>query len=477
MVKTRSRTASRPCRAGLSALHAIVFCLWIAVALALSCVSAIPQQAKPRLIVLTDIGGDPDDQQSMIRLLLYANEFDIQGLIASASGVPGELKEPVTKPQLIRELVDAYDKVHSNLVKHAEGYPHANQLLCCIKTGNSRRGLEAIGQGNDTEGSRWIIEVVDRPDERPVNIAIWGGQTDFAQALWRVREDRGAEGLKKFIAKLRVHDIDDQDKIVEWIWEQFPGMFYVLSKAAKGRDKREGAYRGMYIGGDESLASREWMDKNIRQDHGPLGALYPPRTWTAPNPHSAIKEGDTPSWFCFLPHGLNDPEHPEWGGWGGRFARMRDRIYTNTHDTVSGITDARATVWRWRPAFQADFQARLDWCVANAAEQANHAPIAVLNGDTSRRILRLRAKSGEAVNLSADGSGARGKPITTHWFIYPEAGTYRGAIRLSSTNESKSSFVAPDVSTPQTVHIILEIRSAGNPALSSFRRAIIELQP
>jgi uncharacterized membrane protein len=44
---------------------------------------------KPRLIVLTDIGGDPDDQQSMVRLMVYANEFDIEGLIASASGTPG----------------------------------------------------------------------------------------------------------------------------------------------------------------------------------------------------------------------------------------------------------------------------------------------------------------------------------------------------------------------------------------------------
>ncbi len=61
------------------------------------------EDAKPRLIVLTDIGGDPDDQQSMVRLLVHANEFDIEGLIATASGIPGELKERVTKPQLIKE--------------------------------------------------------------------------------------------------------------------------------------------------------------------------------------------------------------------------------------------------------------------------------------------------------------------------------------------------------------------------------------
>jgi hypothetical protein len=436
------------------------------------------REPKPRLIVLTDIGGDPDDQQSMIRLLLNANEFDIEGLVASASGTVGALKEPVVKPHLIRELVEAYALVYSNLVKHADGYPSPPQLLQRIKSGNPRRGRDAVGNEHDTEASRWIIAVVDRSDPRPVNVAIWGGQTDLAQALWRVRQDRSIDALKKFIAKIRVHDINDQDHIAEWIWEEFPGLFYVLSSAAKGKDKREGAYRGMYLGGDESLVSREWMETNIRQNHGPLGALYPTRTWTAPNPYSAIKEGDTPSWFYFLPHGLNDPDHPEWGGWGGRFERDRDRIYTNTVDAVNGATDARATVWRWRPAFQADFQARLDWCVAKSFEEGRHAPIAVLNGDSSLHVLQLPGKSGDTVRLSAEGSrNPNGETVTAKWFLYPEASTYRGDVALSATNDLSISFVAPNVADLRTVHLVLEVRSSGEPPLSAFRRAVVEVSP
>jgi hypothetical protein len=234
----------------------------------------------------------------------------------------------------------------------------------------------------------------------------------------------------------------------------------------------------MYLGGDESLASRDWMEKNIRQDHGPLGALYPPRTWTAPNPHSAIKEGDTPSWFYFLANGLNDPDHPEWGGWGGRFLPMRDRLYTNAHDTVNGMSDARATVSRWRPAFQAEFQARLDWCVATSFEQASHPPIAVINGDSSRAILRLTAKSGESVHLSAEGSrDQKGRAVTAHWFVYSEAGSLRTDVALSSASGLKTSFVAPRVSDAQTVHVLLEVRGMREPRVSSFRRAIVEVKP
>ncbi|MBI3461832.1 MAG: DUF1593 domain-containing protein [Planctomycetes bacterium] len=440
--------------------------------------TALPSEARPRLLVLTDIGGDPDDQQSMIRLMLYSNEFEIEGLIATASGTPGELKEHVTKPQLIRQIVEAYGRVRSNLVRHADGYPTAQSLLEIIKAGNLQRGLSAIGQGHDTEGSQWIVAAGDKPDSRPLNITIWGGQTDLAQALWRVGQDRGAAGLQKFISKLRVYDVADQDGIGQWIWEQFAGMFYIDAHAPAGRDKREGVFRGMYLGGNESLVSREWMETNIRQGHGPLGALYPDRTWTAPNPHSAIKEGDTPSWFYFLPTGLNDPVHPEWGGWGGRFEKSRDGRYRDAHDTVGAVSDARATVWRWRPAFQADFQARLDWSATDDRANANHAPVAVLNGDRSRGILEIAARAGERVQLNAEGShDPDGQATLARWFVYPEVGSFRGEVALPASAGTTASFIAPQVANPRTIHVVLQVLDNGMPNLSAFRRAVIAVAP
>jgi Cellulose-binding Sde182, nucleoside hydrolase-like domain/Cellulose-binding protein Sde0182, C-terminal domain len=433
---------------------------------------------KPRLLVLTDIGADPDDQQSLVRLLLYANEFEIEGLMVSSSGTTGKREQHVTRPELVRELVEAYARVQPNLSKHAAGYPAADELLARIKVGNPERGLSAIGQSHDTEASRWIIATGDKVDARPLCIAIWGGQTDLAQALWRVKADRGSDGLRAFLARLRIYDVADQDGIAAWIQEQFPRLFYVQAGAPPGRDKREGAFRGMYLGGDESLVRREWMETNIRQNHGPLAALYPPRTWTAPNPHSAMKEGDTPSWFFFMPHGLSDAAHPEWGGFGGRFEPNANGVYRDAADHVGEVTDARATVWRWRPTFQADFQARLNWCVADAFEKANHAPVAVLNGDRSRDILRLSARSGETIKLSAAGSDDLDKNrLAYRWFIYPEAGTYRGQIAITTTDQPTTSLVAPTVPSPQTIHVILQSVDDGMPPLSAFRRAIVTIEP
>ncbi|MBE7493602.1 MAG: DUF1593 domain-containing protein [Verrucomicrobiaceae bacterium] len=327
----------------------------------LFCFTAAAHAERPRLAILTDIGGDPDDRQSMIRLMVYANEFDIELLLASAAGTPGELKEAVTKPGLIREIIAGYEKVLPNLKKHASGWPEAETLRQRVKSGNPQRGRDHIGEGHDTEGSRELIRLIDAGSaERPLGIAIWGGQTDFAQALWRAKADRGAAGFAEFVKKARVYDINDQDRIADWMRGEFPGLRYILAKAPPGRDKREGVYRGVYLTGDESLTSRAWIEENVTS-RGPLGALYPLKTFTAPNKHGCMKEGDTPSWFFFLPPGGNDPKDPSKPGWGGQFQMEADGWWRDV-PAKDGF-DPRSTVSRWRAEFQADFAKRMRWCV------------------------------------------------------------------------------------------------------------------
>jgi hypothetical protein len=454
----------------------------------LSVLAAVIAQGadKPRLIVLTDIGGDPDDQQSMIRLMTYANEFDIEGLIASASGTPGELRREVVQPQLIRDIVEAYEKVRPNLMVHREGYPPAERLLRVIRSGSPQRGVAHLGADRDTEASRWIIVAVDRPDSRPLNIAIWGGAHDLAQALWRVRKDRTPAAAERFVSKLRVHSIGHQDDTGPWIVENFPVFFIlssidaadVLGKARGTADRRQSVYRGIYLGGDESLTSRDWIDANVRNAHGPLGALYPPRTWTAPNPHGVMKEGDTPSWFYFLRNGLSDSEHPDWGSWGGRFRRVRDSYFNDAEHRVGDVRDARATVWRWRPAFQNEFAARMDWCVQPERRAANHPPLALLNGNRSVDVLRLDVRTGSEVRLSARGSSDPDRDsLTYHWFHYREPTDARTAIELRDADTETLSFATGQIPGTAEVHILLEVKDSGRPALTSYRRAVVRVAP
>jgi hypothetical protein len=319
-----------------------------------------PERAAPRLAVLTDIGGDPDDTQSLVRLMVYANQFRIEALIASASGTPGELKQAVTRPDLIRQVIEAYRQVRPNLQRHEDGWPSADRLLSVVTSGNPRRGRKSIGKGNDTDGARRLLKLIEKGTaDDPLNITIWGGQTDFAQAMWMAENQRDEAGWKTFVSKFRVYDIADQDKIAGWIAAEFPGLFYILSKSPAGTDKRRAVFRGMYLTGDESLTSRRWVQENILST-GPLGKLYPLSTWTAPNPHKCIKEGDTPSWFFFLRRGGNDPGDPTQPGWGGRYVQAKDGWFRDP--AVAKGFDPRTTVSRWRPAFQADFAKRMRWC-------------------------------------------------------------------------------------------------------------------
>lgn len=337
----------------------ILFCF--APRLSLIALSDEPSSLRPRLAILTDIGGDPDDQQSLIRLMVYANEFEIEAFIASAAGTRGELKESVTRPDLIRKVVQAYGQVLPNLERHARGWPAESHLMNIIKTGNPRRERSHIGDGHDTEGSQFLLERIDTGTiNRPLNIAIWGGQTDLAQSLWRAKQSRSETEFATFVSKIRVYDINDQDGIADWIQSVFPGLHYILAKAPVDRDKREGTYRGMYLTGDESFTSLEWVREHVL-NMGPLGAMYPTKTYTAPNKHACMKEGDTPSWFFFLPLGGNDPNDPTVPGWGGQFVRSPDGWWRD--QTLTDSLDPRTSVSRWRPFFQADFAKRMKWCL------------------------------------------------------------------------------------------------------------------
>lgn len=430
---------------------------------------------KPKLIICTDIGGDPDDTQSLTRLLLYANELDIVGFIASASGTRGELKVDTVKPQLILDHIDAYAEVLPNLQKHDPDFPDAEILRSRVKAGNPYRGLEYIGEEHDTEGSDWIISQVDDADEEMINIAVWGGQTDLVQALWRVKQDRDYEAYLDFVSKIRIYDINDQDGIYPYIMGEFPELFYILARAPEGEDKREGVYRGMYLGGDESSTSLEWINANCRFEHGPLGALYPPKTWTAPNPHGALKEGDTPSWFYFLENGLQDAAHPSYGGWGGRFEAAENKYFRDGDDFAGEDYHARATVYRWRPYFQNDFQVRMDWCL-KAPSEVNHAPNVVVNGDASKKVISMLVQEGSLVTINTIGTkDPDGDELSYSWWIYPEAGTAQQCPEMWPIDEPDVPLEIPTGEAGREMHLICEVTDNGEPALTSFRRIVLKI--
>ncbi len=401
---------------------------------------------KTRILILTDIENEPDDAMSLVRFLLYSNQFDVEGIVATTSC----WQRNQTAEWRIHEIVDAYGKVHDNLEKHESGYPTSSFLKERIKKGYPDFGMAAVGRGKDSEGSDWIIKTVDKDDPRPVWIPVWGGANCLAQALWKVKNTRSEEEVKKFVDKIRVYTISDQDNSGPWIRNTFKDLFYIVSPGFHENGGNSYFYstwigisgeRHYHFpsGANTYIVDNEWVDNNI-QNHGPLGAQYPDIPY--------IMEGDSPSFMYLIQNGLGSSEHPNWGSWGGRYELYRPHtrvfyhepeereIWTDTDDWVevdgTVYIDNTATIWRWRDHYQNDFAARMDWTV-NEYKDANHPPVAKLNHANEMEI-----KSGEEIRLDASPSeDADGDKLHFEWIFYREAGTYPSMIELENKNEAR----------------------------------------
>ncbi len=451
---------------------------------------------KHRVIILTDIEADPDDTQSLVRLFLYSNQIDIKGLIATTSC----WHKTRIDPESIVKVIEAYGEVQPNLTKHEAGFPTKETLLKLVKKGLPKYGMLGVGEGKDSEGSNWIIKVLEEKDERPLWIPVWGGSNNLAQALYKIKNTKSASEAKKLIAKLRVYTISDQDDSGIWIRNNFPDLFYIVSPGDDYGSATWVAINSVIKGINNDKISNNWLAKNIQQNHSVLGAAYPDVAWGV--------EGDTPSFLSLIPNGLNVAEHPEWGGWGGRYELYKPdfskqkkggsgvpfepetrEIWTDAvesytpytpkefgrsvkQDTVT-FTNNKVSLWRWRDDFQNDFAARMDWCTKSFKE-ANHPPVPVLSHSEN-----ITVKSGENISFDAFSStDPDGDNISFLWFNYPEAGTYKKPIKIGGAeNVHLANAKAPIVDKIETAHFILKVTDKGIPSLSRYKRIIVTILP
>jgi hypothetical protein len=258
-------------------------------------------------------------------------------------------------------------------------------------------------------------------------------------------------------------------------------------------------------GADFTTVSNKWLDEHVR-NKGFLGETYPQYLF--------IMEGDTPTFLGLINNGLASYRNPGWGGWGGRYIVRQPSgepraIWTqggdsypgspNSRDTVIGVdgkgyTSDQATIWRWRQAFQHDFSARMDWTLKEFKD-ANHNPVAVVNGDSGKEPLVINAKVGTPVTLSAAGTtDPDGNKVKYTWWYYEEAASAiskpvkpedvigeRGEDELSvqpkvkiENSEGEEAKVIPQ--SAGTAHVILTVEDDGEPSLTAYRRVIITIE-
>jgi len=294
-----------------------------------------PLNAAPRVMVSSDIGGsDPDDYQSMVHYLLYADVFETEGLISSP---PGNGRK-----DHILEVISAYETDYPNLVSHASKYPAPATLRALAKQGATDPAPDA-GYRSATEGSNWIIHCADATDPRPLWILVWGSITDVAQAV------HDAPRIK---SKIRVYSIGS------WNTSQDPNARNYLYSAHSDLwwIENNSTFRGMYVGGDQNgdLSNSAFVEQHIRY-HGAMGDFFYDKK-------SDIKMGDSPS-LLYLLNG--DPDKPATQHWGGMFHATGHGANYWTDLTGAehreGKYDGAKTVNVWRENYLRDWQTRMDW--------------------------------------------------------------------------------------------------------------------
>ena len=462
--------------------------LSMAAAVTASCKSSAPEESplKPRLVVLTDIGPadvEPDDNESAVRLLSYADRFEIEAICTTVGWNCDPYPEEWA--EYLYAVIDAYSVDVNNLMKRSGqtgfktieeentrqefGYwPSAGYIRSRSVAGSHIGGIGVIGEGNDSEGSELLIRLADEDDPRPIYVTAWGGANTLAQAIWRVQQTRSPEELKAFVRKFRLYTITDQDMVYamrmnrdysshKWLRRDFEDDLMLVWDESAWLNHND-------------LGVRNWdnIAENI-QGKGAMGNVYPHYLWGV--------EGDTPSFLNAMPNGLNDPEDPTQVGWGGCHEKHlspdgETNAWTNWHQPLKDISSSYEH--KFYPDEFNDFAARMQW--ADTGE-GNHNPTPVINGSNGLKPMTMTARAGQTVKLDASASfDEDGDSLTFGWWFqqYPEVDEYPAIDNAGAP--------AIKISIPKTAvpgcryHLICELHDDGAFTLPAYRRIIITVK-
>ena len=450
------------------------FVLVLMAVIGVNALQAAENDLKPRLVVCTDIAPadvEPDDMESMVRLMAYADMFEIEALITSVGWNCDPY--PAEWAEYLQRVIEAYRKDVPKLMRRSGqqefmpledenkqqyiGYwPSADYVKSRAVMGSIHGGIKAIGADNDSPGSELLIRLADEDDTRPIYVAAWGGANTLAQAIWRVKQTRSAEELKKFVRKFRIYTITDQDMQYSmrmnrsysshmWLRKEFADDLQFVWDEGTWQEQCE-------------LGKRHWQQhKDNIQGRGALGGEYPTYKWGV--------EGDTPSFLYVMPNGLNNPEDPHQCGWAGYHERgmCADSLttaWTSWQEPVRSISVGYKQ--RFYPDELNDFMARMQWA---AEGKGNLNPYIVIPNDTINITVSLSLDASKSFDPDGDN-------LQFSWWQQPEIGKTK--VKIEQADQPIATLRIPADAKGDTIHIICEVHDDGPYHLPAYRRIIIK---
>ncbi|MGW0172111.1 nucleoside hydrolase-like domain-containing protein [Streptomyces sp. NPDC003343] len=417
---------------------------------------------RPRVIVMTD--GEVDDRSSMVRFLMYSSDVDVEGIVQVNSRWQ---QHGHSDEGWVDEVYSNYEKVLPNLRVHNRNYPSVDYLKSVTRVGNETQADLMLPPADmatkNTPGEQLIIQKLLSPDPRPIQFECWGGCNTLASALWTLKTHYSERDYERAAAKTWVYGIWYQDDGGRWIQNHVPKA-HVFETFQWTNVWNYGSLTGPAPQDVKDHMTSTWLDTNVKTGHGPLGAYYP---------QSYVSEGDSVSFLPNVANGLQDAAFdftlPSWGGRGVTDAPcLTPNHYTDY--TLQDDGDAKKLYWRWIPAAQNDFAARMDWAVAKNYRDANHAPIAQA-ADALRRTVRPGATVTMNVSPSSDPDGDR---LSYSFWQYGDADSASSNVSIVNSKKAKASFKVPNEPGKQ-IQVIAEVTDNGTPALTSYKRYIFTI--
>lgn len=495
----------------------ILICLILLAASVCACAedTVLPiTEGKARLLITQD--GEVDDMNSLIHTLLYANEFDLEGIVQSSSKLhySGDENNESFRwmgTDWMYEFLDAYAEVYPNLIVHDPDYPSPDALREITVVGNIKAEADT---SEVTEGSELVKARILADDPRPLYIVVGGGANTVARALMSIAEEyEGTDGWDELYAHICENVIltawGMQDSCyMDYIQPNWPKMRMIdISSSTIAYGYR---WATLEVLSEESIEkmSSAWMEEHLEKNHGALMDKYvtwgdgtylegeddpdqygvneallgDETSWVghAYERYDFLSEGDSPAWFFVIPNGLRSLEDISYGGWAGRYAfkGSKDnpdvRLYQAAKGNEKGIA-------HWIAAIQSDFAMRAEWCVTPAYEDANHLPAV-----TVEEGIDLTAAAGETLTLHASAEDPDGDPVSFRWYHYAIGDTYEEekdgdknpvAIAVTTSDDGATAeFTVPeDAQAGDTLHIILEGVDGGGTNPVAYQRVIVTI--
>ncbi len=460
-------------------------------------------QDKPRIIIETDIGGDPDDQATFVRFLLYANEFDIEGIMINSVKIQNSKDYgfgfglPI---DMAKGYINAYGKIVDNLNRHAPSnrqFPSAESLLAVTKRSRRDEVIEI------KEGSDRIIEVLKKNDDRPIWYTDWGTSWDGISAL-RLALDRIKEGNQGIsyaaaVQKIKFIEYENLRNSTSIIKDHLGKIPFIMDTFLPDQGSGRWAARWSKLTGEDCKESHDINNGCRRQDWEYLNNLHNIYNDDINHNNDKLrlaryytiqKEGDTATWMHLLENGINVVGSPELGSWSGRYTQAPGQKFWKCQETdvLRNANKRDNTLIRWGDRIikegdtidQAtdiinDFKVRWEWALPGNTN-ANHHPIPVINGNSGLAPIRQSVVPGQKIKLDATGSSdPDGNTLRYQWVIYNEI-SLPGASLTASTGVS-TEITIPDNDTGELgyVHAYVRITDNGTIPLTRYKRVIFEV--